>query len=39
MEFDENTEWGQLTILELKLLINLALQQHEETLERVDIFL
>ncbi|MBS9402260.1 OsmC domain/YcaO domain-containing protein [Halomonas sp. TRM85114] len=39
VEFDENTEWGQLTILELKLLINLALHQHEEALERVDIFL
>ncbi|MCL7938694.1 OsmC domain/YcaO domain-containing protein [Halomonas sp. ATCH28] len=39
IEFDENTEWGQLTILELKLLINLALGQHEEALERVDIFL
>lgn len=39
IEFDENTEWGQLTILELKLLINLALGQHEEARERVDIFL
>ncbi|SEL42638.1 OsmC domain/YcaO domain-containing protein [Halomonas daqiaonensis] len=39
IEFDENTVWGQLTILELKLLINLALGQHEEALERVDIFL
>jgi ribosomal protein S12 methylthiotransferase accessory factor len=29
IEFDENTDWGQLTILELKLLINLALQQFE----------
>jgi ribosomal protein S12 methylthiotransferase accessory factor len=27
IEFDENTEWGQLTVLELKLLINLALNQ------------
>ena len=27
VEFDENTDWGQLTILELKLLINLALKQ------------
>jgi ribosomal protein S12 methylthiotransferase accessory factor len=26
IEFDENTDWGQLTILELKLLINLALR-------------
>ena len=39
IEFDENTDWGQLTILELKLLINLALQQHEEALERVEMFL
>ena len=39
IEFDENTAWGQLTLLELKLLINLALGQHEEALERVDIFL
>ncbi|GGO87259.1 hypothetical protein GCM10011348_40030 [Marinobacterium nitratireducens] len=39
IEFDENTVWGQLNILELKLLINLALQQHEEALERVEAFL
>jgi len=39
IEFDENTVWGQLTILELKLLINLALQQYEEALERVETFL
>jgi ribosomal protein S12 methylthiotransferase accessory factor len=39
IEFDENTVWGQLTILELKLLINLALQQHDEALERVEAFL
>lgn len=39
IEFDENTEWGQLTILELKLLICLALQWHEEALEFVDMFL
>ncbi|TDN97833.1 OsmC domain/YcaO domain-containing protein [Halomonas ventosae] len=39
IEFDENTEWGQLTILELKLLINLALGQHEAALERVEMFL
>ncbi|QSP93962.1 OsmC domain/YcaO domain-containing protein [Marinobacter salinisoli] len=39
IEFDENTVWGQLTVLELKLLINLALQQHEEALERVEAFL
>ncbi|ASK36074.1 OsmC domain/YcaO domain-containing protein [Alcanivorax sp. N3-2A] len=39
IEFDENTVWGQLTVLELKLLINLALRQHEEALERVEAFL
>ena len=39
VEFDENTVWGQLTVLELKLLINLALGQHEEALERVEAFL
>lgn len=39
IEFDENTVWGQLTILELKLLINLALQQHDQALERVEAFL
>ncbi|WP_442770227.1 OsmC domain/YcaO domain-containing protein [Zoogloea ramigera] len=39
IEFDENTAWGQLTILELKLLINLALKQFEEAKERVEAFL
>ena len=39
IEFDENTVWGQLTVLELKLLINLALGQHEEALERTEAFL
>ena len=39
IEFDENTAWGQLTILELKLLINLALQQFEEAQELVGAFL
>ncbi|WP_308367507.1 MULTISPECIES: OsmC domain/YcaO domain-containing protein [unclassified Microbulbifer] len=39
IEFDENTVWGQLTVLELKLLIHLALQQHEEALELVETFL
>lgn len=39
IEFDENTVWGQLTILELKLLIHLALEQHEEALEKVEQFL
>lgn len=39
IEFDENTDWGQLTVLELKLLINLALQQFEEAQELVGAFL
>ena len=39
IEFDENTVWGQLTVLELKLLINLALGQHDEALERTEAFL
>ena len=39
IEFDENTEWGQLTVLELKLLIRLALQQFEEAHELVGAFL
>ncbi|MFN3579615.1 MAG: OsmC domain/YcaO domain-containing protein [Pseudomonas sp.] len=39
IEFDDNTAWGQLTILELKLLIHLALQQFEEAKELVEAFL
>jgi len=39
IEFDENTDWGQLTVLELKLLIHLALKQFEETQELVGAFL
>ena len=39
IEFDENTAWGQLTILELKLLIHLALQQFEEARDLVGAFL
>jgi ribosomal protein S12 methylthiotransferase accessory factor len=39
IEFDENTPWGQLTVLELKLLIHLALKQHEEAHELVGSFL
>jgi ribosomal protein S12 methylthiotransferase accessory factor len=39
IEFDENTDWGQLTILELKLLIHLALQQFEAAHERVGSYL
>lgn len=39
IEFDDNTVWGQLTILELKLLIHLALQQFEEAQDLVGAFL
>jgi ribosomal protein S12 methylthiotransferase accessory factor len=39
IEFDENTVWGQLTILELKLLIYLALGDIEATKELVEAFL
>ena len=39
IEFDDNTVWGQLTILELKLLIWLALGQIEEAKEAVEMFL
>ena len=39
IEFDENTVWGQLTVLELKLLIHLALQRFEEAHELVGAFL
>lgn len=39
IEFDENTDWGQLTVLELKLLIHLALEQFEEANELVGAFL
>jgi len=39
IEFDENTEWGQLTVLELKLLINLALKQLEAAQDLTSAFL
>ncbi len=39
VEFDENTDWGQMTILELKLLINLALRQFEDAHDRVQTYL
>ena len=39
IEFDENTPWGQLTVLELKLLINLAIKQFDEAHELVGSFL
>ncbi|MDQ9009184.1 OsmC domain/YcaO domain-containing protein [Acinetobacter gerneri] len=39
IEFDDNTVWGQLTILELKLLIYIALQEFEKAKELVEQFL
>ena len=39
IEFDDNTVWGQLTILELKLLIHLALNNLEDAKELVEAFL
>jgi ribosomal protein S12 methylthiotransferase accessory factor len=39
VEFDENTVWGQLTVLELKLLIHLALQNFEAAHQLVGAFL
>src|SRR5690554_2233889 len=39
IEFDDNTDWGQLTILELKLLIYVALQRFDEAKELVETFL
>jgi len=39
IEFDENTDWGQLTVLELKLLIRLALKQLEEAKDHVEAYL
>jgi len=39
IEFDDNTVWGQLTVLELKLLIHLVLNQLEEAHELVGAFL
>ena len=39
IEFDENTVWGQLTILELKILCYLALDELEEALDLVEEFL
>lgn len=37
--FDENSTWGQLTIGELKCLLHLALTNHEEAKELVEMFL
>lgn len=39
VEFDDNTAWGQLTVLELKLLINLAIKDFEEAQELTGAFL
>ncbi|MDO9616409.1 MAG: OsmC domain/YcaO domain-containing protein [Pseudomonas sp.] len=39
VEFDDNTVWGQLTILELKLLINLALKKYDDAKELTEAFL
>ena len=39
VEFDDNTVWGQLTILELKLLIYLAVNRLEEAKELTEMFL
>ena len=39
IEFDENTPWGQLTVLELKLLVHLALKQLEPAHELVGAYL
>ena len=39
VEFDDNTAWGQLTVLELKLLINLALKDFEVAQELTGAFL
>ncbi|MGL4995365.1 MAG: YcaO-like family protein, partial [Deefgea sp.] len=39
IDFDENTVWGQLTVLELKLQIHLALHQYREAHELIGAFL
>ena len=39
IQFDENTVWGQLTVMELKLLIHLVLQQFEDAHDLVGAFL
>jgi ribosomal protein S12 methylthiotransferase accessory factor len=39
IDFDENTVWGQLTILELKILAYLALDEYEKAIELVEEFL
>ncbi|VVO01570.1 hypothetical protein PS718_02710 [Pseudomonas fluorescens] len=39
IEFDDNTPWGKLTILELRLLIYLALQKFDQAKDLVEAFL
>ena len=39
IEFDDNTAWGQLTILELRLQIYLSLQKYEQAKDLVEAFL
>ena len=39
VEFDDNSVWGQLTVLELKLLINLAIKQFDVAYELTEAFL
>ena len=39
VEFDDNSVWGQVTVLELKLLINLAIKQFDEAYELTEAFL
>ncbi|XZG69533.1 OsmC domain/YcaO domain-containing protein [Chitinibacteraceae bacterium HSL-7] len=39
IEFDENTVWGQLTLLELKLLLCLALRELDDALDLTGAFL
>jgi ribosomal protein S12 methylthiotransferase accessory factor len=39
IEFDDNTAWGQLTILELRLQIYLALQKYDQAKDLVEAFL
>ncbi|MGB2064852.1 MAG: OsmC domain/YcaO domain-containing protein [Marinomonas gallaica] len=39
VEFDENTPWGQLDVGELKLLLFLSLQMHEQAKDQVQEFL
>ena len=39
IQFDENTQWGKLTVLELKLLIHLALREFDAAHELVGAFL